>query len=610
MADLDDLPPGEPQGAEDDRNPSLTPDEIAQIDALVEYLESDLRRNKGQSAARTRIRLGVMLYRRYSSLRDPASLNKAISELDLAARDAESPENGWALAYLATCHSRRYRDLADSRSLSSAIKSYRDALKLIPGSEKSWWVYANLADALRLRYELIGNRSSLDEAIDVCKMSLRFASEKHAPRILVLFSRCAIDAYDGYGDTAGLAKVSDDLLNVVTQLSREPEGDHVLKGTLLVNLGDVHLRRYESLGDLGCLDRAINSYQEALKARVVLDYPVVLSNLGNALCARHARSNNLSDLDAAIELLALAADSTPRVTDAAARRTLHYCNSLLLRYNATGSSNKRDLDLAINQLRQAIVTCRSDSPVRPHMLSVLGNALLVDKSSRQTSVTNEEIVRVLRLAGALSSPTLHDRPYVLARLATALAAESDASNESRGEAARHFAEALLMIPQTDPQYTSINEALSRVTSVDRRWNKLLAAAKTPHRIVVAISPGTEEPCYEFSGVALALQSYLRSLDLDGVESVLDREPPENSPASSYPEAGALTVNIEPRQEKLFALLEVLTHWSNANHRRVEIAAEADGVPLTLILATSSAGAHEREASNEENPIGRDAREGD
>lgn len=575
MAGLDDLPPGEPQGYEDDHNLSLSPDEIAGIDALVELLESELRQDEGQSSARTRIRLGVLLYRRYNSLGDPISLNKAISELDLAARHAESPENGWALAYRATCLSARYRDLSDGHSLNDAILGYREALKVIPSSRETWWIHANFADALRLRYELNGRRANLEEAISFCRTSLRFAGKEHAPKVILLLSRCAIDAYDNFGDATELVKASDGLLNEATRLSKSSDADNSLRGALLVQLGNVHLRRYESFGDLGCLNRAIDSYQEALTVKASLDYPTIFANLGNAFRARHAHSSNLSDLDNAIRMLAVAADSTPRISNAMPTRTLHYCNSLIRRYSIAGESSKHDLDLAIRTLRDAIVTCPGDSPTRPRLLGVLGRAILVENASRRSHASHQEAVNLLRMAEELSSSTSQNRSFILADLAAALS-ESSSSEEAEHEAVNHLAEALLMTPTADPRYMSINNAFGRIVPKKRYWEVVSKFPEFPHKIIVAISPDANELSHTFSDASLSLQRYLRSLDLDRVESVLDREPPESSDASNYPEAGMLVITTEPRREKLFALLEILSNWCSKNDRRANITTETAG----------------------------------
>jgi hypothetical protein len=112
-------------------------------------------------------------------------------------------------------------------------------------------------------------------------------------------------------------------------------------------------------------------------------------------------------------------------------------------------------------------------------------------------------------------------------------------------------------------------------------------------VIVAILPFANERASTFSQTALFLQQYLRSLDPDGVESVLDREPPSDAEASSIPAAGELVCYLEPRTEKFSALTSVLKVWANRYQRHLVITFPFANQSLRLELSpTLSEGANQ------------------
>jgi tetratricopeptide (TPR) repeat protein len=570
----EDPTPGEPPTA-DDARPALSQEEIDRLEGLLDNLRSAVVQDEEHVSPETRIRLGATLFKRYQALGDPNSLSEAVTEFERAVTVAGWPNNGFAKAYLATCLSRRYTDLADDSSLNASIRIFREACEQVPGSRDSWWVYANYADALWLRYGRYGRRNNLDEAIKTYRTALGDVEDAHAPQLHLHLSRCLIAMHDDFGDPSGLVSASKILQDGLSKL----HGPSVsMRGVFLTVLGDVNLRRYESFGELGCLDHAISSYQLALNAKTSLDYARVLANLGNALRARHARSNLPTDLDQAINTLWVAVDSTPRMSAAAPDRVLSLCNSLIQRHQAAGEAADQDLSVAIITLKNAVVACPYDNPARSRMLYVLGQALLAEDEQHKTNSNRSEAVAFLRLAHSTSNSASRDRPKILVALAGALL-DPSSPREVRWEATKHVAEAILMTSQADPEYPLAIQTFMRIASQNRyqeALQRIPQVSDSPRVLIVAVQPGASEPAHLFSDATLSLQEYLRSLDLDGVEPVLDREPPGNSDATESPEAGQLRVFMEPAREKVLALLVVITLWSNVNGRPIRILSAASG----------------------------------
>lgn len=575
MDDSDEILPGEPPVPDLDEPVTPSPEELHDVEGAVEHFRSLLSLSRQTDSARIRMRLGLSLYRRYSLLGDPVSLNEAISELDQAIELADHPDDAWAKAYLGSFLLRRYVDLNDDPSLNRCILVSRESLGQVENSAHSWWIFANLGSALRRKYELNRQRTFLDEATDTFQEALEHSSDPNSAKIRLNLSYCLVDSYDDFGDIAGLVTAAGHLEDALDKATGP------LRVIILVQLGDVSIRRYESQGFPICLETAIHSYETALAASVPIDYPTVLSNLGNALRARYVRAQNSADLDRAIAVLEAALDATPRSSDKMPRRTLNYCHSVLDRYRVSKDADEQELEAPIATLRWVTARCSFDNPDRPRLLSTLSEFLLARNHSQETYGDRDEAVDFLRKAVSIAPPSFSQRPQILALLANVLAAQERPG--SRTEATKCLAEALLMTSSSDPDYSSIANAFVHSAHISdpvlyRRNHQALS-----RNIVIAVIPFANERASTFSRTTLFLQRYLKSLDPDRVESLLDREPPSDVEATRVPAAGQLVVYLEPRSEKFSALASILKLWADKNRRHVVITFTFSGEPVRVEL---------------------------
>ncbi|MEU4218775.1 CHAT domain-containing protein [Actinoplanes sp. NPDC026623] len=143
----------------------------------------------------------------------------------------------------------------------------------------------------------------------------------------------------------------------------------------LTNFGNTLRERYARTGDPADLDRAIAVGNEAVGlADTHPDLNAVLGNLGNCYLERHDRDGNPADLDRAIELVERSVTLHPDIGYERSGQLGNLCAVLSRRFALTASLD--DLGRAIDAGEEAIAGAPPDNLDQPRWLTNLGGAYL------------------------------------------------------------------------------------------------------------------------------------------------------------------------------------------------------------------------------------------
>ena len=164
----------------------------------------------------------------------------------------------------------------------------------------------------------------------------------------------------------------------------------------------------------------------------------VLSDLGDALLTRYPHSSNAEDLDAAIDSLVRAVDTTPAHAASLARHLFQLGGGLAVRF-AYGEDIV-DLDAAIDAFRRVLALASESDVLRANLLISLGGALLSRHGASSRPDDLESAVEALREGCTVGATTASATVLNGAQLWGASAAARQAWPEA-AEAYRYALEA-------------------------------------------------------------------------------------------------------------------------------------------------------------------------
>jgi tetratricopeptide (TPR) repeat protein len=190
----------------------------------------------------------------------------------------------------------RFQQLGDLDSLAEAVELYRQALDLRPqGHPNRSSSLSNLASALQTRFAQLGDLASLAEAVELHRQALDLRPQGHPNRSSSLSNLASAlqTRFAQLGDLVSLAEA--------VELHRQaldlfPQG-HPGRSSSLNNLGIVLQTRFEQFGDLDSLAEAVELHRQALDLRPQghPDRPSSLNNLANALHTQFQRLDSISN---------------------------------------------------------------------------------------------------------------------------------------------------------------------------------------------------------------------------------------------------------------------------------------------------------------------------
>jgi tetratricopeptide (TPR) repeat protein len=300
--------------------------------------------------------------------------------------------------------------------IEKSIQVGREELSAPSGSitDEPWLFLYNLADDLLDRFDHLGLREDLDEAVLLCRQAVEGMSGTPLERMAflrglgnALMLRCAITAQGADEAVAACEKA----------LEAAPADDS-LRAMCYSTLGNALLQRFEIAGRSADVDRSVASHRAALRiAPMDADGRAgYLHNLSTALWARSGHYGPLADLDEAIEVgrAALAANPGRHRADILAELG----NRLSHRAKKTGST--ADYDDAVSAGEEAVQLTSPGNVARAVHLSMLGVSLRLRFEALRNPGDLNEAIRVSKVAAHAVSVDDPNRGVILMNLGNAL----------------------------------------------------------------------------------------------------------------------------------------------------------------------------------------------
>ncbi|MGI5499363.1 tetratricopeptide repeat protein [Lentzea sp. CA-135723] len=277
----------------------------------------------------------------------------AVRRAVVAAVSEDDPNAVVARTMLASGLIKLMKRTRDPHHLDEAVAAARWAAERTPtGAEYRAARLARLAEALVLRFLLIGDRSALAQAVDTRAETVREAlsvtDADTAAHVGEFVSACDMLVNAGGGVAT---------LDVKAAVVQDLVGREGLDASAVMTfLGNTYYQRYEFTGDLPDLERSIQVYGRVVELSG--DDGAALSNLSNALRQRSDRRGSRADLDEAIELAERAVSVVRGRPEVMALRNLAI--GLLTRYRLT--KNRNDLDAALVEVKKAVELVDTEQP--------------------------------------------------------------------------------------------------------------------------------------------------------------------------------------------------------------------------------------------------------
>ncbi len=225
----------------------------------------------------------------------------------------------------------------------------------------------DLSQALRIRYELTGDDTSLDQAIDIGRRALTAVSPQ--PLLQSTLRSALISALVTRFKLRWDQRDLDEAIAIGERLLT----DHT-DSSHLSSAGIAFRLRAEFTGAAQDLDEAVRIAREAITGdgSRPLNRAWELSYLSNALFLRFQRAGAINDLNEAIDAMAEAAEVT--LNDANRATFLNGLNAMLqTRFLRSGDPD--DLDRALHSGERALALTPPDNPTHTAILSTLFNTL-------------------------------------------------------------------------------------------------------------------------------------------------------------------------------------------------------------------------------------------
>ncbi|RHZ62534.1 CHAT domain-containing protein [Aspergillus thermomutatus] len=318
--------------------------------------------------------LATRLAVRYEQTGGVADLEEAIQAVDVsiqttAENHISQPEKLHNLASLLIRHSERTGDVED---LNRAVSTMYRALELTPvGRPYRTRLLCLLGQALNSRFLQTGNIEDLHQGLQVSSEALGAMAVDTPERIVTLVehSDALQDRFNRLGDIEDLNQAIDLNQQAVDIISPE----HRRWAPYLTSLASKLAARFEMTQVLGDLDRAIAIARVAAQTNTPPSYLEVWRPhhvLGVALGERFRRTERLTDIDEAVEVITAARELVPALSSARAQVQVDLAAVLWYRYDLLG--NEADLDGSLENLESVIIQLPTDS----HMLPVALNRVV------------------------------------------------------------------------------------------------------------------------------------------------------------------------------------------------------------------------------------------
>lgn len=296
--------------------------------------------------------------------------DEAVSELRTALGLASSEEE--ALAVMVRLTELRQQLVLTSRSsLLDMVESAEETLRLARRSESPWLSYTLVlvGRALRLRAHLNGDPAELRRAMDTLDAAAELEPPEDVARLHLRELVAALRlVFELTGDRDALDRAVE-----LTESALSPRGAFELNELALL-----HAERFHVTGSAADIDRAIDAAQRALDLLTPgsWDWRCVAMSLGNRLMTRAGMYQNRADADLGVEILRQVVLARPdeRLVDTQARALTNLGSALHNRHRLSGGD--ADLEESVRILGQACDLTDPASPRRARRLFNHANVLV------------------------------------------------------------------------------------------------------------------------------------------------------------------------------------------------------------------------------------------
>ncbi|GAA4091802.1 CHAT domain-containing protein [Actinomadura miaoliensis] len=352
--------------------------------------------------------------------------------------------HAYTLLLIGRAYRERYRADGDPTDLRRSMDALEEGAELEPSGQVRPALVLEWVDTLRLVYELTGDRATLRRAVALAE------------------------------GNAG--------------------SDRVVRAHRLQQLAVLYSDRYVAEGDLGDLDRSIDSAQRALDllVRHGFNWRAVAMSLASRLMLRARVTGEVRNADLAVSLLDEAAvgegsgGGDERAADQRARRLTNLGNALLQRYMLVADGDD-DLRRAVAVLREAPETTAESSPYWPRRVFNLANALQALGEARRDPAVLDEAVGAFRRALDRVGNSVFRAMYTVPMCSALLLKHRLTEDAAPREEAVRTLEDLL---RTDPPWQGTvlgAQLLGNAHAAGGRWEQACAAyARCMEALTIAV----------------------------------------------------------------------------------------------------------------------------
>ncbi|MGW2113188.1 CHAT domain-containing protein [Streptomyces sp. NPDC001948] len=317
--------------------------------------------------------IALLRTQRYTD--DPDELDRAV-DLFTATVTVYPPEHRfWPgdMANLALALRMRFERRRDGTDLERAVTTARTALREGPAGSGLANLLNNLSGALSVRAGETGNPVDATEAVQLSTQALRGATSSELRR--VCGSGLVVALATRFELTGDVADVDRAVRHARTVVAASPDTDPANTQDR-TNLGNALLTQFEATRRPGLLREAVAAMTAAVKTAGPehVNRPLALSGLSRVLHARYLLSGDVQDLDDAVSAI----ENALRVERERSRPRPQSFNThgIVLRALADATGERVHLDAAVDAHRAALRLTTPEHPQRAMYASNLGNVLL------------------------------------------------------------------------------------------------------------------------------------------------------------------------------------------------------------------------------------------
>ncbi|MEV4281452.1 hypothetical protein [Actinoplanes xinjiangensis] len=365
----------------------------------------------------------VALWIRFERTGDLADLDEGAA----AARDLTTAQRPGALANAALLLGARHAARYDRRDLDDQIAVLERALVVAATGDHDLARYGgDLADAVRIRFEIDSEVTDLDRAIDLYQQALEVAPAGHPDNaaLLACMADCLSRRFrysNDPGDLHGAVEAGRRALSVADRTG--PAWSAIAD-----RVGGTLIDRFTRLGVADDLDEGLGLQRMSIVDPVAAGsrLPTHLINYGHGLLRAFAWRGTPADLDTAIKVVRAASSRVPAASPEHPIAANVLSVALFQRFELRG--RPEDLTDAISACRTAVTGLSERDPRRASYLSGLAVMLLRHFTRADAAPALDEAVAVAAEAVRLTALGDANRPRHLNNLGIALLERHDRDN--------------------------------------------------------------------------------------------------------------------------------------------------------------------------------------